>query len=106
VCRPAVSNCDIPEVCSGQSTACPADTYYANGTYCDDNSTCTATSFCYVSVAGTLGICWGPDVYCQGVCGDGILATAEQCDDGNLNGNPSDCCSSTCKFVATTQICR
>lgn len=38
-----------------------------------------------------------------GECGDGVLETYEQCDDGNTaNG---DCCSSTCKFEPAGSSC-
>jgi len=36
-------------------------------------------------------------------CGDSILETAEQCDDGNLL--EGDCCSSDCLFEPNGQVC-
>ena len=36
-------------------------------------------------------------------CGDSILETAEQCDDGNLR--EGDCCSSDCLFEPNGQVC-
>ena len=38
------------------------------------------------------------------VCGDAVVGSGEQCDDGNtLNG---DCCSSTCQYEANSVVCR
>ncbi|MGH7290747.1 MAG: hypothetical protein ACREJT_06030, partial [Myxococcota bacterium] len=38
------------------------------------------------------------------VCGDTVVESGEQCDDGNtLNG---DCCSSTCQYEANSVVCR
>jgi choice-of-anchor A domain-containing protein len=34
VCRPAVSQCDIPEMCTGSSSTCPADVNYGFETAC------------------------------------------------------------------------
>ena len=98
-CRASVKPCDKPEYCDGVSNACPTDQLYAAGTSCDDSNTCTASSNCTVA-----GDCSGVDVYCVGVCGDGIKALNEQCDDANLNNG--DCCSSTCTFEAAGTVCR
>ncbi len=40
----------------------------------------------------------------QAVCGDGILQSGEQCDDGKSNGTPGDSCSSTCTQLSQLQI--
>jgi cysteine-rich repeat protein len=37
------------------------------------------------------------------LCGDGVVAGNEQCDDGNLSNG--DCCSSTCTFEAAGSAC-
>jgi len=34
----------------------------------------------------------------QGICGNGNVEAAEQCDDGNLNGTGSSCCTKLCAF--------
>ncbi|MFQ5668218.1 MAG: DUF4215 domain-containing protein [Candidatus Binatia bacterium] len=38
------------------------------------------------------------------VCGDGVIESGEQCDDGNTVA--SDCCSGTCQFEPSTTVCR
>src|SRR5581483_9559925 len=40
VCRPASSNCDIPEVCNGTSGVCPPDKHVEDGTTCADGLAC------------------------------------------------------------------
>jgi hypothetical protein len=43
VCRPPARDCDAPEVCTGQSFACPADALAPAGTPCsDDGYACTS----------------------------------------------------------------
>jgi cysteine-rich repeat protein len=98
ICRDAVNSCDAPEYCSGSSVDCPGDSLKAAGTSCPNTA-------CYInSTCSAQGICSGIDIYCTGICGDGILALSEQCDDGNLvNG---DCCSSTCTFESASTVCR
>lgn len=49
-------------------------------------------------IAGRNTIYGGP------VCGDGVLESPEQCDDGNLLDG--DCCSSSCQFEPATTVCR
>jgi cysteine-rich repeat protein len=70
----------------------------APGTCCD--SSCD-------SLCRKIGRCTGNQACCtsdadcpasEGCCGDSVVGTGEQCDDGNLlNG---DCCSSTCQVEA------
>jgi microsomal dipeptidase-like Zn-dependent dipeptidase len=39
------------------------------------------------------------------VCGNGIREGTETCDDGGSNGQPGDCCSDGCQFVADDTSC-
>lgn len=39
-------------------------------------------------------------------CGDGVTQTPEQCDQGNLNGDPSSCCNFDCTFKEEGRVCR
>jgi cysteine-rich repeat protein len=111
VCRaPGVTDpCDPPEYCTGTANACPIDFIRANGTVCNNGNICVNSSTC------AAGKCVGVDVYCVGVCGDGIKATQEQCDDGKLifffvnflgNLKNGDCCSSLCLYEDSTTVCR
>jgi len=39
-------------------------------------------------------------------CGDGVLDSPEQCDQGGANGTPSSCCTTTCTFRSAAEVCR
>ncbi|CAG8565711.1 12531_t:CDS:10 [Cetraspora pellucida] len=51
-CRPAVSSCDIPEVCPGNSGDCPPDSHIQDGTSCGSGLQCAG------------GICTSRDLQC------------------------------------------
>lgn len=46
VCRPAVSECDIPEYCTGKSFNCPSDVYEPNGSSCANDTMKCASGVC------------------------------------------------------------
>ena len=96
VCRSAANQCDVAETCTGSSSSCPSNTLRPSGFACNDNDPCSSPDTC-----NGAGVCSGPTIC---ACGNGILETGEQCDDGNLvNG---DCCSSTCQYESTSTVCR
>jgi hypothetical protein len=39
-------------------------------------------------------------------CGDGVIDSPEQCDSGAANGTAASCCTATCMFRGSGQICR
>ena len=39
-------------------------------------------------------------------CGDGVVDSPEQCDEGGANGSPTSCCTSSCTFRSAGQNCR
>ncbi len=39
-------------------------------------------------------------------CGDGVVDSPEQCDEGAANGTATSCCSSTCTFELASKVCR
>jgi fibro-slime domain-containing protein len=41
---------------------------------------------------------------CRTVCGDGVVSSGEQCDDGTLNGSPGDKCNATCQFSCGDRV--
>ncbi|CAG8750882.1 23787_t:CDS:2, partial [Racocetra persica] len=51
-CRPAISSCDIPEVCPGNSGDCPPDSHISDGTSCGNGLQCAG------------GICTSRDLQC------------------------------------------
>ncbi|KAI9246490.1 Metallo-peptidase family M12-domain-containing protein [Phascolomyces articulosus] len=46
MCRPAVSECDIPEYCTGESLSCPKDEYQENGSLCANGTMKCASGVC------------------------------------------------------------
>ena len=40
------------------------------------------------------------------VCGNGVVETKEDCDEGAANGTGASCCTSTCDFRGAGQVCR
>ncbi len=39
-------------------------------------------------------------------CGDGVIDSPEVCDEGGANGTTGSCCTSTCTFRGSGQVCR
>ncbi|XP_070621425.1 zinc metalloproteinase-disintegrin-like ohanin [Erythrolamprus reginae] len=60
VCRPVKHDCDLPELCTGQSAQCPLDRFRMNGHPCQNNQ-----AYCYMGKCPTLAkqciALWGPD---------------------------------------------
>ncbi len=109
LCHPPSAVCDIPEYCTGFNASCPTDVWFPAGTPCNPNNNCTPIANCtnlgkHVMPRDVVGACTGPDVYCTGVCGDGIVATQEICDLGVNNGVAGYCCTKQCTF--STSVCR
>jgi cysteine-rich repeat protein len=83
------ASCDDHDPCNGQETcspqhACLAGTAAADGTPCGTGSVCK-------NAACT------PDS-----CGDALVETGEECDDGAMNGDPGDGCTTACKFTCVS----
>ncbi|XP_043283238.1 disintegrin and metalloproteinase domain-containing protein 11 isoform X3 [Venturia canescens] len=81
VCRESTNECDLPEVCSGESGQCPSDVYKKNGTPCSKDS-----SYCF------NGLCPSLDLQCEQVWGEGGISADKQCFDqfnskGSMNGH-------------------
>ncbi|KAM6431626.1 zinc metalloproteinase-disintegrin-like NaMP [Liasis olivaceus] len=59
VCRAAKHDCDLPELCTGQSPQCPMDRFRMNGHPCQNNM-----GYCYMGKCPTLAnqctALWGP----------------------------------------------
>jgi cysteine-rich repeat protein len=98
-CATCMANCLN---CTSGTTCLQCSPYYvfsvsacvpncSNITYC---TTCTV-SFGIVCSACSTGYSLVNNV-CQEVCGDSMMVTPEQCDDGNTD--PNDGCSSTCQI--------
>ena len=77
----------------------------AAGNPCLGTATCQANHTCLAGTplgqgasCGTGKICNG-GLCAQAVCGDGIVTTPEECDDGSNNGGATDGCTQSCTFV-------
>ncbi len=92
VCRPSMdTDCDPAENCTGSSATCPADMFTPNGTTCtDDGDPCTTDECLNGECTST------PFAPC---CGNGVVETGEQCDDGNAisgDGCETNCVCTPC----------
>jgi MYXO-CTERM domain-containing protein len=97
LCRPEAGPCDVEEVCSGASAACPPDGFAAAGTVCrpagleacDPAEVCTGTDpACPDDAFLPDGAECSDGMTCNGVerCVSGVCApgTALDCDDGDV----------------------
>ncbi|XP_011697444.1 PREDICTED: disintegrin and metalloproteinase domain-containing protein 11 isoform X2 [Wasmannia auropunctata] len=81
VCRESTNECDLPEVCTGDSGQCPPDVYKKNGNPCSNNA-----GHCF------NGVCPALDLQCEQVWGYGGLAADQKCFEqfnskGSINGH-------------------
>ncbi|XP_032085107.1 zinc metalloproteinase-disintegrin-like ohanin [Thamnophis elegans] len=80
-CREARDDCDLPELCTGQSAECPIDRFQINGHPCLNNK-----GFCFRGNCPTLAnqctALWGPDA----------KVAPDECFEYNRNGNKYGYC--------------
>lgn len=133
VCRTSAGQCDIAEMCTGNSGVCPTDGLAADGTTCNDGNACSQTDACQTGtcigsnpvvctastqchIAGicnpTTGVCSNPQVPEGTACSDGNGCTqTDFCVNGGCLGvNPVVCSASDQCHVAgtcnpTTGVC-
>ncbi|XP_063166975.1 zinc metalloproteinase-disintegrin-like NaMP isoform X2 [Candoia aspera] len=75
VCRAAKHDCDLPELCTGQSPQCPMDRFRMNGHPCEENE-----GYCYMGKCPTLAN------QCTVLWGSGAKVAADSCFAINRNG--------------------
>ncbi|GIY72909.1 disintegrin and metalloproteinase domain-containing protein 12 [Caerostris darwini] len=80
-CRPAATECDIPEFCDGEDGQCPVDLFKKNGAPCKNGA-----GYCF------HGGCPTPDDQCEYLWGFGAMQSEYQCfqqfnTQGSLNGH-------------------
>ncbi|XP_034185475.1 disintegrin and metalloproteinase domain-containing protein mind-meld isoform X3 [Osmia lignaria lignaria] len=68
VCRDSTNECDLPEVCSGESGQCPVDVYKKNGIPCSNDQ-----GYCF------NGECPALDLQCDQIWGYGGVVADKQC---------------------------
>lgn len=120
VCRAATSECDVEEVCDGESPVCPTDAFVATGEACDDgfcdglgacSSGCTPGAAC-----STGNVCERGEIECSGgaprcvavgaasagtVCRAAVgPCDAEEACDGTSTACPDD------RFRSASTVCR
>ncbi|XP_018317669.1 uncharacterized protein mmd isoform X11 [Mycetomoellerius zeteki] len=81
VCRESTNECDLPEMCTGDTGQCPPDVYKKNGNPCANNA-----GHCF------NGICPALDLQCEQVWGYGGIAADQECFEqfnskGSINGH-------------------
>ena len=65
----------------------------------------TATNTVSATISGGGGESFGQFIGLA-ACGDSTVSISEQCDLGAGNGNPANCCTSSCTFRSPTETCR
>ncbi|XP_049823271.1 disintegrin and metalloproteinase domain-containing protein 11 [Aethina tumida] len=81
VCRDPSNECDLPELCTGESGECPADVFKKNGSPCGKN-----TGYCFNGNCPTLTL------QCENIWGYGGIAADSECFEqfnskGSINGH-------------------
>ncbi|XP_043358928.1 zinc metalloproteinase-disintegrin-like NaMP isoform X4 [Dermochelys coriacea] len=75
LCRPIKHDCDLPELCTGQSHQCPVDRFRVNGYPCRDGQ-----GYCYMGKCPTL------QSQCIALWGSGATVAVDSCYKTNQNG--------------------
>lgn len=100
VCRPRKTECDLEEVCDGQSEYCPPDVHYHDGIECgptvnladglqpvaDSEIYNKSRAYCY------NGRCASHESQCQLLWGPTATTSRDICYDQNVHGNTSGNC--------------
>ncbi|OAD81014.1 hypothetical protein PHYBLDRAFT_87709, partial [Phycomyces blakesleeanus NRRL 1555(-)] len=113
-CRPASTECDIEEYCTGNSSSCPTDLYSPNGASCGNglqcaSGQCTSRDTQCKSRGSSLNVtssCSSASSECQLYCnnpdGLGCLVFNGQFLDGTSCGSGGYCKSGSCDFGSTS----
>uniref|UniRef100_D3TTC1 Zinc metalloproteinase-disintegrin-like kaouthiagin-like n=1 Tax=Naja atra TaxID=8656 RepID=VM3KL_NAJAT len=80
-CRVAKDDCDLPELCTGQSAECPTDSLQRNGHPCQNNQ-----SYCYNGTCPTL------TNQCITLLGPHFTVSPKGCFDLNMRGDDGSFC--------------
>ncbi|KAG8141324.1 hypothetical protein E2320_006953 [Naja naja] len=80
-CRAAKHDCDLPELCTGQSAECPTDSLQRNGHPCQNNQ-----GYCYNGKCPTL------TNQCIALLGPHFTVSPKGCFDLNMRGDDGSFC--------------
>jgi uncharacterized protein (TIGR03382 family) len=98
LCRPSAGPCDIAEVCSGSSAACPADAFVPSATLCRASAgDCDVAESCTGTSAGCPADAFAVSTVCRASAG--ACDVAEVCSGASANC-PTDA------FADATTVCR
>ncbi len=104
------ADCNDDSLCT--SDICAPTNPGANAGGCLNTAvTCNACQVCQPALGCTGAVCtpvFSPTptpTIPPAVCGDGVIASPEACDQGVLNGTAGSCCSATCTFRSTGTAC-
>ena len=101
---PCTSDCTWVCASDGGQPSCNT------GDICTGAGTCTAQHTCVTGTAPEAGTSCGTGMICRNmtcamaVCGDGIVTSPEECDDGSNNGKAGDGCNSSCMWVCVATV--
>ncbi|KAF9406249.1 hypothetical protein BGZ94_003188, partial [Podila epigama] len=95
VCREAISECDIQEVCTGTSAICPEDVRIKNGTPCQGSNNATGLQC-------ANGVCTSRDLQCQLQGRRGITKSCGASNSCDLLCNDPSGSSMTCMQIPDT----
>ncbi len=99
-CRPAASECDVSEFCTGSDAACPSDGFVPDGTSCADGVFCNGEETCHLGVCADGQEPCVDQAHCEETpprclacvqdaeCGDDDPCTEDRCEE-------NECVSST-----------
>jgi hypothetical protein len=99
-CRAAVDECDLAEVCTGASLACPADRKRPNGSACSDDGNACTQDFCQngacVHPAEPDGAACRSGACCDGQCVDTRTDEAHCGGCSRACAADTNCCGGAC----------
>jgi hypothetical protein len=104
-CRATVDECDLPEVCTGNSLACPTDRKRPNGSACSDDGNVCTNDICQngecVHPAKPDGAACPAGACCEGQCVDTRTDEAHCGGCGIVCAAGMACCAGKCANLKT-----
>lgn len=105
VCRPAASECDAPEFCTGSSFACPLDRKRPNGSACTSDGDVCTDDVCQngqcVHVPNTAACADDGNICTDDICAGGRCTHPPKPDDSSCPAGA--CCGGQCVETRTDE---